>query len=197
MVSIPDPARDGENMTLPKLSTEESEAGFPLATLVDYAGGNCDLHLSGINGQDFIAAESERAIKEVLGGDAMILLPLLSPNGPVGVLAIRHQDAAQLRMPEYRMILENYSTQIAMALERDRLMLESQTARVEVETEQLRNTLLSSVSHDLRTPLAVISGATSSILRNPGMNTSTQRELLQTVFDESDRLSLYAGGYAH
>ncbi len=196
--------------------------------------------LSGINGQDFIAAESERAIKEVLGGDAMILLPLegnlqpvlaqhaqfasshseigaaqwvydhaqvagrgtdtlpsaqslylplLSPNGPVGVLAIRHQDAAQLRMPEYRLILENYSTQIAMALERDRLMLESQTARVEVETEQLRNTLLSSVSHDLRTPLAVISGASSSILRNPEMNTSTQRELLQTVFDESDRLS--------
>jgi two-component system sensor histidine kinase KdpD len=196
--------------------------------------------LSGINGKDFIAAEAERAINEVLGGDAMILLPLqghlqpvlaqhaefasthseigaaqwvydhaqvagrgtdtlpsaqslylplLSPNGPVGVLAIRHQDAVQLRMPEYRMILENYSTQIAMALERDRLMLESQNALIEVETEQLRNTLLASVSHDLRTPLAVISGASSSILRNPGMDISTQRELLQTIFDESDRLS--------
>jgi len=196
--------------------------------------------LSGINGQDFIAAESERAINEVLGGNAVILLPhegrlqpvlshhkefaenhseigaaqwvydhaqiagqgtdtlpsaqslclpLLSPNGTVGVLAVRHQDAAQLQMPEYRIILENYSTQIAMALERDRLMLESQTARVEVETEQLRNTLLSSVSHDLRTPLAVISGASSSILRNPAMSTTTQRELLQTVFDESDRMS--------
>ncbi len=196
--------------------------------------------LSGINGRNFIAAEAERAINEVLGGDAIILLPiegnlqpvlpqhiqfvssaseigaaqwvydhsqvagrgtdtlpsaqsfylpLLSPNGPVGVLAIRHPDATQLRMPEYRMILENYSTQIAMALDRDRLMLESQTARVEVETEQLRNTLLSSVSHDLRTPLAVISGASSSILRNPEMNGETQRELLQTVFDESDRLA--------
>ncbi len=196
--------------------------------------------LSGINGQDFIAAESERAIKEVLGGEAVILLPkqgqlcpilsqhtpfvsnhseigaaqwvydhaqvaglgtdtlpsaqslflpLRSPNGTVGVLAIRHQDAAQLQMPEYRLILENYTTQIAMALERDRLMLESQTARVEVETEQLRNTLLSSVSHDLRTPLAVISGASSSILRNPEMTETTQHELLQTVCDESDRLS--------
>ncbi len=196
--------------------------------------------LSGINGKDFIAAEAERAINEVLGGEAMILLPLhgelrpvlmqhktfaashseigaaqwvydhaqaagrgtdtlpsapslylplLSPNGSVGVLAIRHQDAAQLRMPEYRVILENYSTQIAMALERDRLMLESQTARVEVESEKLRNTLLSSVSHDLRTPLAVISGASSSILNNPAMDASTQRELLQTVFDESDRLA--------
>ena len=196
--------------------------------------------LTGINGQDFIAAESERAIKEVLDGEAVILLPsqgqvhpvlsqhapfmanhseigaaqwvydhaqvagqgtdtlpsaqslflpLRSPNGTVGVLAIRHQDAAQLQMPEYRLLLENYSTQIAMALERDRLMLESQTARVEVETEQLRNTLLSSVSHDLRTPLAVISGASSSILRNPAMTETTQRELLQTVCDESDRLS--------
>ena len=196
--------------------------------------------LSGINGQDFIAAESERAINEVLGGKAVILLPdaghvrpilsqhrdlvsdhselgaaqwvydhaqiagrgtdtlpsvqsvylpLLSPNGTVGVLGVRHQDAAQLHLPEYRLILENYSTQIAMALERDRLMLESQNARIEVETEQLRNTLLSSVSHDLRTPLAVISGASSSILRNPVMTMTTQRELLQTVFDESDRLS--------
>ena len=196
--------------------------------------------LSGINGQDFIAAESERAINEVLGGKAVIFLPheghvqpilshhmqfasnhseigaaqwvydhaqiagrgtdtlpsaqslylpLLSPNKTVGVLAVRHQDAAQLHMPEYRLILENYSTQIAMALERDRLMLESQNARVEVETEQLRNTLLSSVSHDLRTPLAVISGASSSILQNPAMIATTQRELLQTVFDESDRLS--------
>lgn len=196
--------------------------------------------LSGINGQDFIAAESERAINEVLGGKAVIFLPqdghvqpilsqhiqfasnhseigaaqwvydhaqvagrgtdtlpsaqslylpLLSPNGTVGVLAVQHQDAAQLHMPEYRLILENYATQIAMALERDRLMLESQNARVEVETEQLRNTLLSSVSHDLRTPLAVISGASSSILRNPGMTATTQHELLQTVFDESDRLS--------
>jgi two-component system sensor histidine kinase KdpD len=196
--------------------------------------------LSGINGQDFIAAESERAITEVLGGNAIIFLPhngtlqpilnqhrlialshseigaaqwvydhgqiagrgtdtlpsarslylpLLSPNGTVGVLGVEHQDASQLLMPEYRVILENYSTQIAMALERDRLMLETQKAQIEVETEQLRNTLLSSVSHDLRTPLAVIAGASSSILRNPAMNATTQLELLQTVSDESDRLS--------
>ena len=108
----------------------------------------------------------------------------------MGVLAVRHSDAAKLLLPEYRQILENYSTQVALAIERDRLTLESDKARLQAETERIRSTLLSSISHDLRTPLAVIVGASSSLLHGgASMDEPTRRELLETIFEESDRLS--------
>lgn len=66
---------------------------------------------------------------------------------------------------------------------------ETQKARREVETEQLRSSLLSSVSHDLRTPLAVITGAASTFLESPSVNEATRRELVQTILDESERLN--------
>jgi two-component system, OmpR family, sensor histidine kinase KdpD len=197
--------------------------------------------LTGIVGEDFIAAETERAVSEFLGGETAVILPragklqpildhrarfaadpseiavaqwvfdhgqpagrgtdtlpsaralylpLQSPNGTMGVLAVRHGDATKLLLPEFRQILENYSTQVALAIERDRLTLESDKARFQAETERIRSTLLSSISHDLRTPLAVIVGASSSLLHGGTlMNEETRRELLETVFEESDHLS--------
>ncbi len=59
---------------------------------------------------------------------------------------------------------------------------------MQAETEQVRSTLLSSVSHDLRTPLAVIAGASSSLLRSPSFDGATRRGLLETIADEADRL---------
>ena len=58
------------------------------------------------------------------------------------------------------------------------------------ETERLRNSLLSSVSHDLRTPLASITGAASSLLENEArLDAATRRELLQSIHEEADRLN--------
>jgi two-component system sensor histidine kinase KdpD len=69
-------------------------------------------------------------------------------------------------------------------------MEDSQRARVQVETEKLRSSLLSAVSHDLRTPLAAISGAASS-LRDAGatLDEATRRELLDTMGDEAERMA--------
>lgn len=61
-------------------------------------------------------------------------------------------------------------------------------ARLAAESERLRNTLLSSVSHDLRTPLAAITGAASTLLRDRGLDEDTRRDLLETVTEESHRL---------
>jgi two-component system sensor histidine kinase KdpD len=108
----------------------------------------------------------------------------------VGVLAVRHTDAERLLLPEFRQILENYATQVALAVERDRLTLETDQARLQAETERIRSTLLSSISHDLRTPLAVIAGAASSLLHgNHSLTEPTKRELLSTIYEESDHLS--------
>jgi two-component system sensor histidine kinase KdpD len=67
---------------------------------------------------------------------------------------------------------------------------EAQEARVRAETERLRNSLLTSVSHDLRTPLATITGAVTTILESGSrLDQRTQQELLESVRDEADRLN--------
>ena len=66
-------------------------------------------------------------------------------------------------LPEQRHLLETFAGQIALAIERAQLAEDAEAARVSAETEGLRNTLLASISHDLRTPLAVIAGASSAL----------------------------------
>ena len=66
--------------------------------------------------------------------------------------------------PEQIHLLEMFATQIALAMERSRISAEAREAKLRAETEQMRSSLLSAVSHDLRTPLASITGAASSLL---------------------------------
>jgi two-component system sensor histidine kinase KdpD len=92
------------------------------------------------------------------------------------------------------LVLETFASQTALALERAILTEETQRAQVQIETERLRSSLLSSVSHDLRTPLAAITGAASSMLEGGAtLDVSTHRELLQTIYDEADRLNRLVG----
>ena len=79
---------------------------------------------------------------------------------------------------------------MAMAMERAKLAEETQQARVQVETEQLRSSLLSSVSHDLRTPLAVITGAASTLVEGGARVDASERlDLTQTILEEAERLN--------
>jgi two-component system sensor histidine kinase KdpD len=90
-------------------------------------------------------------------------------------------------------LLEALASQTAAALDRTRLIAEAQRAQVETETERLRNSLLSSVSHDLRTPLASITGATSSLLHAGRISEADRRDLLETVHEEARRLNRLVG----
>lgn len=119
-------------------------------------------------------------------------LPLVSPEGTLGVLGIKHPNLDEFLVSDARSLIEAFASLLALALERDRLTLESQDATVKASTQELRSTLLASVTHDLRTPLAVIVGASSSLLRADGaepLDGATRRELLTTVYEESDHLS--------
>jgi two-component system sensor histidine kinase KdpD len=92
--------------------------------------------------------------------------------------------------PERLHQLETFAAQTALALERARLASEAQDAELRIETERLRNSLLSSVSHDLRTPLATITGAVSTILDDSArFDERTRRELLESVHEEAERLN--------
>jgi two-component system sensor histidine kinase KdpD len=86
--------------------------------------------------------------------------------------------------------LETFAAQTALAIERVALVDEAQQARLRSETERLRSSLLSAVSHDLRTPLATITGSASALIEGEGsLDVATRRELAQAIEDEADRLN--------
>ncbi len=107
----------------------------------------------------------------------------------LGAIAVKVADIERLLEPDQRRLLESCANQLGLALERDRLAIEASEARIEAETEQLRSSLLSGVSHDLKTPLAAIAGASSSLLESTSLDEETRRQLLETVADEAARLN--------
>ena len=91
--------------------------------------------------------------------------------------------------PEQLHLLESLVNQVALAIERTRLSEEAQHAHVRAETERMRNAILSSVSHDLRTPLATITGAASSLAEEQRvLDPAARRELSRSIYREADRL---------
>jgi two-component system sensor histidine kinase KdpD len=137
----------------------------------------------------------DKALPAGLGTDTLpnldaMYVPLVAPNAVAGVLAVQPQDPASLQTPEGRQLLNTFATQIALAIERANLREESHRAQMQVETEKLRSSLLSAVSHDLRTPLAAISGAAGSLRGAWGtLDPTTTKELLETICDESERMT--------
>jgi two-component system sensor histidine kinase KdpD len=125
-----------------------------------------------------------------LPGARGLYLPLVASRGAVGVLGVRPSDTHAFDSPDQLHQLETFANQTALALERARLAEEAQQAEVHMETERLRNSLLSSVSHDLRTPLATITGAASTLLADEArLGDGVRRELLESVREEADRLN--------
>jgi two-component system sensor histidine kinase KdpD len=125
-----------------------------------------------------------------LPGATALFLPLTASRGTVGVLGVRPTEPHSLEAPEQLHLLEAFASQAALAFERAQLAEEAQQAQLKAETEQLRSSLLSSVSHDLRTPLASIMGTISGLLEDEEqIDRRTRRELLRSVYDEVERLN--------
>ncbi|MCX5661640.1 MAG: sensor histidine kinase KdpD [Planctomycetota bacterium] len=115
------------------------------------------------------------------------------PAGVAGVASVEPGQTPQLMSPEQRTLLEAFLDQIALAVERNGLAQRARIAQMQAEAERVRNTLLSSVSHDLRTPLAVISGASGGLLEAAASDPAASRELAQTIHDEAERLNRLVG----
>src|SRR5947207_7253160 len=125
-----------------------------------------------------------------LPGASALYLPLLASRGAVGVLGVRPAARHSLDAPEQLHQLETFGSQTALAIERASLAAEAQDAQIRIESERLRNSLLSSVSHDLRTPLTTITGAVSTILdKGSRLDDRTQKELLESAREEAERLN--------
>jgi len=125
-----------------------------------------------------------------LPGSEGIYLPLSTPRGTIGVLGVIPIDATRAVDLEQLRLFETLAGLIALALERAELEAEADQIRLDIETERLRSSLLSAVSHDLRTPLSVITGAGSTLLENDQtLDPAVRRELAASILDESERLN--------
>ncbi|STQ71915.1 two-component system sensor histidine kinase KdpD [Hafnia alvei] len=119
----------------------------------------------GVSGVDFAIAhwcfdkqQPAGAGTDTLPGVPYQLLPLSTSQQTFGVLAIEPMNMRQLMVPEQQRLLQTYAVMIASALERLHLAQTAASARMDTEREQLRNSLLAALSHDLRTPLTVLFG---------------------------------------
>jgi two-component system sensor histidine kinase KdpD len=118
-----------------------------------------------------------------------LYLPLEGAAGTAGVLGVCPPEGRRALDPRQFRLLEAIASQVALALERAELAGDAERARLSVETERLRNSLLSAVSHDLRTPLAVITGAGTSLRDDSALPPDARRELAATIAEEGERLN--------
>jgi two-component system, OmpR family, sensor histidine kinase KdpD len=116
--------------------------------------------------------------------------PLRGGSQTLGVLAVHPTQRRRLLLPEQQHLLETFAGQIGLAFERASHAEEAEAALVAAETESLRNTLLASISHDLRTPLAAIAGA-GSALADPHItiDNATRMRLATTIETKAQEMS--------
>lgn len=129
---------------------------------------------------------------DTLPGAKRLFMPMHTGRGIVGVLGLDDDRTGPLLSPEQRLLLDSLSDQGALAIERVHLVEDLDRAKLAAETDRLRQALLTSISHDLKTPLAAVLGAAGT-LRDLDQSLAPQdkAELLQTMIDESERLNRF------
>ena len=131
---------------------------------------------------------------ETLGSADRLHLPLKTSASILGVLAVRLPAAAAYKSDLTRRLLDAFASQAAVALERVQFARQAQQAQILQARESFERALLNSVSHDLRSPLASITGILSSLREDEGtLPDQSRRELLDTALEEAERLNRFVG----
>ncbi|MGZ8194869.1 MAG: DUF4118 domain-containing protein [Methylosarcina sp.] len=125
-----------------------------------------------------------------LPGAKAVYFPIDDGNAVLGVLALVPINLRRVFLPEQQKLLGTFLRLIAQALTRLRFAEQAKTVALQIETEGLRNSLLSSISHDLRTPLATIVGSASTLAEDEGnLKPEDRAELSRAIYDEARRMS--------
>ncbi len=123
-------------------------------------------------------------------GEAAIYLPLNGSSGTLGVLALELINSQKIFLPEQRQLLDTYVYQIVHTLERANSAELAKNATLKMQAETLRNSLLSSISHDLRNPLATIVGAACTLeMDEERLDKSSRKKLIAVISEEAQRMS--------
>jgi two-component system sensor histidine kinase KdpD len=172
-------------LLLPENSSIAVRAGYPPEDLLDEA--------------DLAAAKwawsNDRPAgrgSDTLPGAKRLFLPMRTGRGAIGVVGIDSDKSGPLLTPDERRLLDALIDQSALAIERVRLVEDMDRVKRTVDTDRLRSALLTSISHDLKTPLAAVLGAASTLRELAGQLSDAEKgELLATIIDESERLNRF------
>ncbi|SDO71654.1 sensor histidine kinase KdpD [Phyllobacterium sp. OV277] len=172
-------------LLLPDHGSIQVKAGYPPDDTLDEA--------------DIAAArwawENNRAAgrgADTLPGAKRLYLPLRTGRMAVGVIGLDNDKQGPLLSPEQQRLLDALADQAAVAIERTQLAGDVDRAKLAAEADRLRSALLTSISHDLKTPLAAIMGAAGTLKEfAPALAEDAKIDLLSTVLDESERLNRF------
>jgi two-component system, OmpR family, sensor histidine kinase KdpD len=129
---------------------------------------------------------------DTLPGAKRLFLPMRTGRGAIGVVGIDSDKVGPLLTPDERRLLDALIDQGALAIERVHLVEDIDRVKRAADTDRLRSALLTSISHDLRTPLAAVLGAAGTLRDFSGNLSDAQKaDLLATVIDESERLNRF------
>jgi two-component system, OmpR family, sensor histidine kinase KdpD len=130
---------------------------------------------------------------DTLPGGRWLFMPIRTSRSAIAIIGVLPQDEAEIALSARR-LLEAVGNQTAVAIERVALAADIDQARLGAERERLRSAMLTSVSHDLRTPLASILGTLSSLRSySDRYDDATRAELLGTALSEAERLDRFIG----
>jgi two-component system, OmpR family, sensor histidine kinase KdpD len=131
---------------------------------------------------------------DTLPGARRLFLPLRTGRGAVGVLGLDRELPGVMLAPDARRLLDALMDLAALAIERIHLQSDLDATKLQAESERLRSALLTSISHDLGTPLASIIGAASSLKSVGERYGRVERAaLVSTILDEAERLNRFVG----
>lgn len=129
---------------------------------------------------------------DTLPGAQRLFLPMRTGRASIGVVGIDSDRPPPLLTPDQRRLFDALIDQAALAIERVHLVEDVDKAARTMETERLRSALLTSISHDLKTPLAAVLGSASALRDlSPNLDDAQKADLLATIIDESERLNRF------
>ena len=131
---------------------------------------------------------------DTLPGGKRLFLPMQTGRGIIGVIGLDRDEPGQLLTPDEQRLLDALAGQTALAIERVNLVRDVDQARLQAESDRLRSALLTSISHDLRTPLASILGCATSLLSpSAALDEQDRAAMLGTIQEEAERLNRFIG----
>lgn len=129
---------------------------------------------------------------DTLPGAKRLFLPMRTGRGAIGVIGVDSDRPGPLFTPDQRRLLDALIDQSALAIERVHLVEDMDRVKRSVEADRLRSALLTSISHDLKTPLAAVLGSAGTLRDLSGKLSEAEKvDLLATIIDESERLNRF------
>jgi two-component system sensor histidine kinase KdpD len=165
--------------------------------LLQASTSSFELETDGYDVADWVFRHGQPAgqYTDTLTGFDGYYFPLQTSGRVIGVMTIKFPDDYKHSFAgEQRQLLSSFASQVTLALERAQLAEQARRTRLLEETEKLQTTLLNSISHDLRTPLASITGALSSLLDDAGLlSEAAQDDLVHMAWEQALRLNRLVG----